>query len=170
MDSLCWEEDADEPQPVIELPNGDVWVGSADLSGGRHFRCHLGHVVEVLDNGRLRRVGPGLRPERPWLRVHGPLEAVIKRALRQRGHDASGAHVLHPVHLHDLQHSPPPSHEPRGAVPGHAHAAPHGLLGRLAALWHRHGTAALPGEASAATAAASSGPPWRDTMPWTHPR
>ena len=154
MDSLCWD-DTNKPQLVIELPNGDVWVGSADVPGGRRFRCHLGHVVEVFENGRLRRVGPGLRPERPWLRVQGPLEALIELALQAGDRDCE---------------SSAPSREPVDAVPARANGASHGLLGRLAALWHRNGADGQRSEVAAAAAPGSTGSAWRDTMPWTHLR
>ena len=132
-------------RPVIELPNGDVWVDDATVPGGRRFRCHLGHVVEVFDNGRVRRVGTGLRHARPWLLVDGPLDAVIERALQ------------------DDEGSATPWLDPADAAPARLHDVPSpGLLARLAALLQRG--AQQPAQAAAAT------PPWRDTMPFTHPR
>lgn len=157
MDSQRWDGEADGPRPIIELPDGDVWVGAPEApSGGRRFRCHLGHVVEVLDSGRIRRVGPGLRAVRPWLLVHGPLEAVIERALAE---DHGG-------------HGHAPWEESAGMAGAPVPATPPGLFGlfdRLAALLHRGGAAALPrGEPAPGSAPSSS--VWRDTMPWTHPR
>ena len=162
MDSQCWDGDADAPRPVIELPNGDVWVGTADAAarGGRRFRCHLGHVVEVFDSGRIRRVGPGLRPVRPWLLVDGPLDAVIERALADGDGDAVAWQSLDRAEPAGPLH---PAASPRsfGSL-GHL-----GLFDRLAALLHRGGADAKSGES---VASASSASPWRDTMPWTHPR
>jgi hypothetical protein len=147
MDSKLWDGNANGSQPVLELPNGDVWVGAAEEAGGRRFRRHLGHVVEVFDNGRIRRVGPGLRPARPWLLADGPLTVVIERALLEAADvgatwaaPASGAE----------------------APPVDAGAPAAGLLRRLAALLGR-------GEAWRSEPAPPP-PPWSDTMPWTHPR
>ena len=145
-----WDGEADGPRSVIELPNGDVWIAAPEaLSGGRCFRCHLGHVVEVFDSGRIRRVGPGLRHARPWLLVDGPLQAVIERALPAGAGDATP--------WQDLASTAPPG------VPA-ALPSRFGLFDRLAALLHRGGTAAPRGESAPSTS------PWRDTMPWTHPR
>ncbi len=143
MDSMRWDGEADEQHQVIELPNGDIWLGAAEVPGGRRFRCHLGHVVEVFDSGRLRRVGAGLHHARPWLLVDGPLESVIERAL----HDAGGEATRW--------------QEPADAPPVRMPSP--GLLGRLAALLYR-------GSAAAAGEPAAHASPWRDTMPWTHPR
>ena len=148
MDSERWDGEAGRLPPVIELPNGDVWVGTAEGMGGRRFRRHLGHVVEVFEGGRIRRVGPGLRHARPWLLADGPLEMVIERALL----DVDG----------DGRAWPEPADAPAALVPS-AHAPSPGLFGRIAALLHRGGTA-LHDEAP------SPPSPWRDTMPWTHPR
>ncbi|NRF65492.1 hypothetical protein HLB44_00705 [Aquincola sp. S2] len=78
---------AAEPQAVLSFVNGDVWVGRPDLPGGRRFRSVFGHVVEVLDDGRVRRVGAQLSYAQPWLLVNAPLERVIERAL---GSDPEG--------------------------------------------------------------------------------
>lgn len=74
------------PEAVVGLCNGDVWVGGSEATG-RRFRSHFGHVVEVLDDGRIRRVGRHLSYAGPWLLVDAPLEQVIERAL---GDDAPG--------------------------------------------------------------------------------
>jgi hypothetical protein len=139
MDSQDCEVGAAAPHPVIELPNGDVWVAATEVPGGRRFRRHLGHVVEVFDNGRIRRVGPGLRYSRPWLLADGPLESVIESALLDMGESGAGTWA-----------------EPLGAA-GRADAGS-GLLARLGSFLHRTDTAVVPDEAP---------PPWRDTLPWT---
>lgn len=143
--STRWEGEAEQSPPVIELPNGDVWVGDAAVPGGRRFRCHLGHVVEIFESGRIRRVGTGLRHARPWLLVNGSLESVIERALQDRERPAA------------------PWPEPADVAPAPLHTPPPGLLARLAALLHR-------GAVVSAAQPAVAAPPWRDTMPWTHPR
>ena len=139
MESMNWNAGAAASHPIFELPNGDVWVAATDVPGGRRFRYHLGHVVEVFDSGRIRRVGPGLGYARPWLLADGPLEALIERALAEGEGDG------------------PAWQEPAGAQVDRAEAASQGLLGLLAALLHR--------KRSAPTGEPAS--PWRDTMPWT---
>ena len=146
MDCTRWDGNANGSQPVIELPNGDVWVGAAEEPGGRRFRRHLGHVVEVFDNGRIRRVGPGLRHSRPWLLADGPLDMVIERALLKAGDDSVAW----------------PASADAEAVQVHGPAPARGLLERLAALLHR-GTAWR-------DEAAPPPPPWHDTAPWSHLR
>ena len=147
MDSTRWDGNANGSQPVLELPNGDVWVGAADEPGGRRFRRHLGHVVEVFDNGRIRRVGPGLRAARPWLLADGPLTVVIERAR------------LEAADVGATWSAPASGAE---APPMDVGAPASGLLRRLAALLRR-------GEAWRGEPAPPP-PPWSDTMPWTHPR
>jgi hypothetical protein len=140
MESMSRDTEAAAPHPIIELPNGDVWVAATDVPGGRRFRYHLGHVVEVFDSGRIRRVGPGLGYGRPWLLADGPLDTVIERALADGGE------------------SVPPWQESASAPGGQAEAESHGLLGLLASLLHRNRPAPLGSEVAS---------PWRDTMPWT---
>lgn len=142
MESTSWDAGVAAPHPIIELPDGDVWVAATAVPGGRRFRCHLGHVVEVFDGGRIRRVGPGLGYARPWLLADGPLDALVERALAAG--EAGG----------------PLGQEADGAPVDHVQteSAAQGLLGLLVALLHRNRPAAT-GEAAS---------PWRDTMPWTH--
>ena len=140
MERASRDTEAVAPHPIIELPNGDVWVAATEVPGGRRFRYHLGHVVEVFDSGRIRRVGPGLGYGRPWLLADGPLEAVIERALVQGGETV------------------PPWQEPAAVAAGREAAESQGLLGLLASLLHR--TRPAPPGAEPAS-------PWRDTMPWT---
>jgi hypothetical protein len=139
MESNSWDAGAAAPRPIIELPDGDVWVAATDVPGGRRFRYHLGHVVEAFDSGRIRRVGPGLRYARPWLLADGPLEALIERALAEG--EGNG----------------PARQESTGTPVDPVQAASPSLLGLLGALLHRN-RPALPREAAS---------PWRDTMPWT---
>lgn len=139
MDSVRWGGDGGVRPPVFELPNGDVWVVTADAPEGRCFRRHLGHVVEVLHGGRIRRVGHGLRYAAPWLLAVGPLEMVIERALLD-GSDEAALPRLDDLLEHQVE------------------AASRGLLGHLSALLRRGDGA----EARADPAAA-----WHDTTPWT---
>jgi hypothetical protein len=145
MEHISWDAGSAAPHhPIIELPNGDVWVADVAVPGGRRFRYHLGHVVEVFDSGRVRRVGPGLGYARPWLLADGPLDAVIERAL------ADGEA--------ERQSDGPSWPESAGATDLRQGMSSQGLLGRLAALLHRSHPA--PGRDEPVS-------PWRDTMPWT---
>jgi hypothetical protein len=144
MEHISWNAASAAQHPIIELPNGDVWVADLAVPGGRRFRYHLGHVVEVFDSGRIRRVGPGLGYARPWLLADGPLEALIVRALAdgEAGTPSEG----------------PSWHEAVVATALRQEAPSQGLLGRLAALLHRGHPPPRSDEPV---------PPWRDTMPWT---
>jgi len=148
MDSMRWDG-GDPPHPVIELPNGDVWLATTDAPAGRLFRRHLGHVVEVFDGGRIRRVGAGLRYTRPWLLADGPLEVVIERALVDGGLGIAADEVVR-----DGPRQPPELPEP-GLGTGMGLGL--GLFGRLAALLHRRDAAASRADPAG----------WRDTRPWS---
>lgn len=146
MNRLCRTSGEGEPS-LVELPNGDVWLPPDGPAAGRLFRRHLGHVVEVLDGGRVRRVGAALAPAAPWLRADGPLCMVIERALLDGDEafaQADGSAALPGPAAPVAATITPVS----AAARNEASAAP-GLLGRMVALLHRRDPAA----------------PWRDTMP-----